>query len=609
MSAAEHYLLYGGPMGRDPGTRFSAELYLDAHPDIRAAGLNPLLHYATDPDRPETDLGAGIGRRPSASGKRRIMTLRRQLLNASRPGPILDALETIAAEAEEADMRGLALRELARWYYRQGDWAACRAVIDRVGPAGRDDMSVALRIRFGVIELLACHGAGDRVAGLAIYERLAAAGLAGVDTILARSNLETTAERRCHWISGVLQSHGLSGLKLRDDPDAATSYDRLDADTSGLATVADGPKVTVLVAAYDAAATLPTALRSLQAQTWRNLEILVLDDCSPDEGRMAEAARRIGRDDPRIRLIQMERNGGAYIARNRGLDEATGEFVTIHDADDWSHPQKIEIQMRHMLAHPETMGCTSEQARATEDLGFYWLRHTGGFVIFNTSSFLFRRAPMREHLGYWDTVRFGADSELIRRMQIRFGDEAVSRLETGPLSFQRESGGSATTDSVTGLGDTPYGARRAYKQAQEHHHARGASLRYGGDPAARPFAAPGVMRLAKPDWGEEAFDLIAIGDLSREDPETLALRDRIAALVGTGGRVALVEAFDEDEQDFAPLCAPLRDLVDGTRVVVAVFGERIRGGEILHHKVENPANRYLPEITAGEDISLRGTIV
>ena len=57
----------------------------------------------------------------------------------------------------------------------------------------------------------------------------------------------------------------------------------------------------------------------------------------------------------------MPKNNGAYIARNYGLDIAKGEFVTIHDADDWSHPSKIETQVEFLIKNKDVIGCTSRQ--------------------------------------------------------------------------------------------------------------------------------------------------------------------------------------------------------------------------------------------------------
>jgi hypothetical protein len=145
-------------------------------------------------------------------------------------------------------------------------------------------------------------------------------------------------------------------------PRGSSLLDRLHV--PGLAAAAgsiDGPRISVIIATYNAAATIATALRSLQQQTWRNLEILVVDDASGDDTTAVVQAFAVR--DPRIRLLPLRENGGAYVARNHALAQATGTYLTLHDADDWSHPRKLEIQAAFLEAHPHPLACTSRRIR------------------------------------------------------------------------------------------------------------------------------------------------------------------------------------------------------------------------------------------------------
>lgn len=92
------------------------------------------------------------------------------------------------------------------------------------------------------------------------------------------------------------------------------------------------PLLSVIVPVYNSAAWLRPCLDSICNQSYRNLEILCVNDCSPDNSAdiLAEYAAR----DPRIRIIEREQNGGVAAARNSGLDAATGEFITFVDPDD-----------------------------------------------------------------------------------------------------------------------------------------------------------------------------------------------------------------------------------------------------------------------------------
>ena len=113
------------------------------------------------------------------------------------------------------------------------------------------------------------------------------------------------------------------------------------------------PLVTVVVPAFNAEATLAETLRSIAAQTYRRLEILIVDDGSTD-GTPAIASDFCTAE-PRARLISKE-NGGVASARNRGIAEAAGAWIAPVDADDLWHPAKIEKQVAAALAAPEPPG-------------------------------------------------------------------------------------------------------------------------------------------------------------------------------------------------------------------------------------------------------------
>ena len=90
-------------------------------------------------------------------------------------------------------------------------------------------------------------------------------------------------------------------------------------------------KVSVIIPCYNAGEYLEPCLRSVLAQTMRDFELLLIDDGSTD-GSLA-VAQEIAREDARVRVFHQE-NRGVCAARNRGLDEARGEFVTFVDGDD-----------------------------------------------------------------------------------------------------------------------------------------------------------------------------------------------------------------------------------------------------------------------------------
>ena len=98
-------------------------------------------------------------------------------------------------------------------------------------------------------------------------------------------------------------------------------------------------KVSIIVPCFNQAAYLPKAIRSIQAQSLKNWECIIVDDGSTDN--TAEVAANIALKDNRIRLIQ-QLNSGSASARDKGLKEAKGEFIQFLDADDMIAPEKLE---------------------------------------------------------------------------------------------------------------------------------------------------------------------------------------------------------------------------------------------------------------------------
>lgn len=100
--------------------------------------------------------------------------------------------------------------------------------------------------------------------------------------------------------------------------------------------------ISVIVPCYKVEAYLPKCVDSILAQTHRNLEIILVDDGSPDAS--GEIADSYAARDTRVRVIHKQ-NGGLSSARNAGLDIAAGEFVAFVDSDDWIEPDSCEVML------------------------------------------------------------------------------------------------------------------------------------------------------------------------------------------------------------------------------------------------------------------------
>ncbi|HYN46967.1 MAG TPA: glycosyltransferase family A protein, partial [Allosphingosinicella sp.] len=308
-------------------------------------------------------------------------------------------------------------------------------------------------------------------------------------------------------INAAFAHFGLGAI-AKHDPGAALSLDNLRG--ARALPAAEGPKVTVIVPLWNAEATIGTALRSLAEQTYENLEVLVVDDLSTDAS--ADVVADFARSDPRFRLIRQSVNGGSYAARNRALVEATGEFVTVHDADDWSHPERIA---RHAvdLASRDVPFNISAWVRTTPEMLFIgnW-RPMATLFQRNFSSVFFRRALI-DKVGTWDAARISADGEFVNRVQKLHGLRRQRPFLPCPLAFGRIGKNSLTQTGRTHVATIYHGLRREYHEAGDFWHA-------GLDPAvvlaegigATPpyFPAPLAVRSARQP--EPAHDLLIIGD-------------------------------------------------------------------------------------------------
>lgn len=106
------------------------------------------------------------------------------------------------------------------------------------------------------------------------------------------------------------------------------------------------PKVSVITPAYNADSFLEETVKSVQAQTFKDWEMIIVDDCSKDT--TYQMAYALAKSDPRIKVFQNEVNSGVAATRNKALDVATGEYIAFLDSDDLWLPMKLEKQVEFM---------------------------------------------------------------------------------------------------------------------------------------------------------------------------------------------------------------------------------------------------------------------
>lgn len=421
----------------------------------------------------------------------------RQRLWAGFVTESIDAFEQLKFDPTVlASVRANSLLQLASWHLANGDAAAAyeHAVLARVAvgnmqpqheqPAVEVDALIALE-QFDQAQTLIAP----------MVERAPS----DVNLLLRQANAHTDDHQRLAAINGLFTAAGLAPI-IKRDGDAPLSIDNLASSASGASVT--GPLVTVIVPAFQAQAELETALRSLVAQTWQSLQIIVVDDASNDD--TAQVAQRFAATDARIQVVRCDTNGGAYVARNIGLEAATGDYVTVHDADDWSHPQKIEQHLRAIDVDQGRCASVSQWVRVAGDVRMTWsLRPSIRLLHRNYSSLMVRR-DVFARLGWWDNVRVLGDVEFFDRLTAVYGPDAISLCQPDvPLTFARRSAGSLTASGRHAAYSrlSAFGARRLYADAFRWWHASDTltdDLPYHPDTSNRPFPAPRSLLPAMP---------------------------------------------------------------------------------------------------------------
>lgn len=452
-----HYLIIGGFEGRRPIGWFDSAWYLAEYPDVAKSGLNPLAHYFKH--------GRLEGRYPNldhlnamANYKSDIGRLALHLwggLSAPALRELQHAYENTDLPASE---RWEACWQSSRWYYYTGD-------VNTAFSLGRLlqelDPSQVLR-KEGVLLRAFC------LADLGCYDEIRSeledyikANPNDSDGYFTMANTYLDKDEvRLGLINKALSLHGMVPIE-KIDTNAPLIMKNITAQV--LEKHYSNAKVSIIMPVYRAESHLHIAVNSLLNQSLHNVEIIIVDDCSPD-GTFA-LAQKFAMQDSRIIALQLPQNSGAYAARNAGLKVASGDYITTHDSDDWSHPQKLATQIRYFEAHPNAMGVFIYWVRVRSNMQFMqnW-RPNNALTHWSPSSFMFKRQVIDE-LGGWHEVRVGGDTEFIWRVEARYGQKACVKVQQHvPLAFALDEQGSLTRTKATHVKTIYFGLRHIYRE-------------------------------------------------------------------------------------------------------------------------------------------------
>ncbi|RUO45155.1 glycosyltransferase family 2 protein [Idiomarina aquatica] len=558
MHPAEHYYKIGAKLGRNPGVKFDTEFYLERYPDVAESGMNPLLHYILH--------GAKEGRH---SRQNKLDVLEDKVWSGHAISACRALAKILEDERAPIQERHLAAWSLARWRAFNGEHREALELSLKMAellPLQRLDKARVLLEANSRLKLQQADAAAE------ILTDYLSENPDDPDARLMLANTFADDEQRLACINDMYQRHGYLPV-ARADEQQPLAFANLTSNHSerdcAIPPAEQHEKISIIMPIYKAEDRIEIAINSLLNQTWRNIEIIAVDDCSPDN--TVAVLNAIAARDRRVKVVQQPHNQGAYPARNRGLKEASGDYITTHDADDWSHPQKLEQQMTLLRAQPDAQGVILSWVRATDDLHFTinW-RPSDSIIHYSHSSFMLTREAVSK-IGHWDEVRISADTEYIWRAQHHFGKQAILHgLAEVPMAFALDDESSLTRTKATHVSTVYFGLRQVYREICRWYHKRGL------DPTAKT-SIPQAMLHKRGD--HQSFDTVIVADfLSKRNSREVLTKAR--ELAEQGEKIALLHwpSFNNKQYRFVNEYCEL--LHEGLAEPI-VFGDKVNAKSLL----------------------------
>lgn len=315
------------------------------------------------------------------------------------------------------------------------------------------------------------------------------------------------------------------------------------------------------------------AVSSVLNQTWKNLEVIIVNDSSGSE--YESIFEEIAELDHRVRVITTERNGGTYLARNLGFGIAQGDYLTGHDDDDWSHPQRLETQVAFLEHNQDLAGCRVHSIACDENLALTRLGKATPEER-NASTLMVTRETWQA-VGGFLPVRKAGDTELYLRIE-RLTQRKVADLQV-PLTVIRKAAGSLSNAEFQTGWNHP--ARRSFKAAYAHWHqnASDQELRLGPH-AALNLDIPHRFQTSD-DEDPQHFDVILVGDWHPLGGPQRSMLEEIKALLLTGKRIGIMHL------------EPARFMSSKERPLSETILELINTGQVTNVLYDDPATADL----------------
>ena len=314
------------------------------------------------------------------------------------------------------------------------------------------------------------------------------------EKLLCRANISryTSQAEWLNVINDYLMTFGVEPLRLENPSNNnGNILSNLSANNNERKT---GPLVTIFMSVFNASNTVNFAVRSLLNQSYENIEIIITDDCSSDNSW--EVINDLASLDKRIIVTKNKTNCGTYYSRNMALKNARGKYFTILDSDDYALPTRIERQVKILEEKSSLIGVWSKWLRICGDGEIVFRNGFRSYLHDAIATLMIRSREAKQHVGFWDSVRFAADTEFEFRLRKTFGETSIYSLRL-PTTFALFHSASLTSDPITGICDengiSP--VRQKYRRYWGEWHSSSDKLYLGFPLTERPFKAPKEMHL------------------------------------------------------------------------------------------------------------------
>lgn len=358
--------------------------------------------------------------------------------------------------------------------------------------------------------------------------------------------------------------------------------------------------VSILVPVFNCAPDIERSLYSLIHQTWKHIEVVVVDQGSTDA--TVHRVHALQTADSRIRLIDGADCRGFFDALNKGYRESQGELVTSMSADQWSHPQRIETQVRHLEGAPMTCVANMvKSVRSNEGFRLQRGKTPNTYLFTDLLSLMFRKKQLQPELGYWDSVREGGERELLARIRKMFGPSSAITLPDGPLIWKFFP--SKVLASFKGFVKQNYlydSAQRHYEENYTAFHAVGKSLyiEWPQEKNERKFPVPHVLLPEYEPHKPRHFDIIDVSDLRLPGGTTSSIGEELKAQKQEGLTTGLIQlplyGFSKEK----PLSPRIESQIDEEKVQWIGTEEEVSCNILVlrHPPVLQDEKRFVPKV-------------